>query len=81
MLSSTNSSIYDVSIFINKLIFLHLKLEIASAIPAINDDKWKQNNSVAQGLNIKVMIRLRDLVKACVWLDIAQPPDKIEQSN
>ena len=34
----------------NKNIFRHLKLEIALAIPASNDDKYNSNNSAGQGL-------------------------------
>ena len=34
----------------NKNIFRHLKLEIALAIPASNDEKYNSNNSAGQGL-------------------------------
>ena len=34
----------------NKNIFPHLKLEIALAIPASNDEKYNSNNSAGQGL-------------------------------
>ena len=36
--------------FIGKHIFCHLKMEIALAIPALNEWKIKTNNSAAQGL-------------------------------
>ena len=39
-------------IFKNFYIFRHLKLEIALAIPASNDEKYNWNNSAGQGLNI-----------------------------
>ena len=35
----------------NIYIFRHLKLEIALAIPASNDEKYNWNNSAGQGLN------------------------------
>ena len=35
----------------NKIVFRHLKLEIALAIPASNDEKYNSNNSAEQGLN------------------------------
>ena len=35
----------------NKNIFRHLKLEIALAIPASNDEKYNSNNSAGQGLS------------------------------
>ena len=39
-----------MSIFhINSNIFRHLKLEIALAIPASNDEKYNRNNSAAEG--------------------------------
>ena len=34
----------------NIYIFRHLKLEIALAIPALNDEKYNWNNSAGQGL-------------------------------
>ena len=34
----------------NIYIFRHLKLEIALAIPASNDEKYNWNNSAGQGL-------------------------------
>ena len=37
-------------IFKNKNIFRHLKLEIALAIPASNDEKYNSNNLAGQGL-------------------------------
>ena len=33
-------------------IFRHLKLEIASAIPASNDEKYNTTNSAEQGLTV-----------------------------
>ena len=39
-----------MSFFINSNIFRHLKLEIALAIPASNDEKYNWNNSAGQGL-------------------------------
>ena len=38
----------------NKNIFRHLKLEIALAIPASNDEKYNSNNSAGQGLTIYI---------------------------
>ena len=40
------------------IIFRHLKLEIALAIPASNDEKYNWNNSAGQGLkfNFHMMI-------------------------
>ena len=37
-------------IFEKYLYFRHLKLEIALAIPASNDEKYNWNNSTGQGL-------------------------------
>ena len=37
----------------NKNIFRQLKLEIASAIPASNDEKYNSNNLAGQGLRTK----------------------------
>ena len=37
-------------IFKNKKKIRHLKLEIALAIPASNDEKYNSNNSAGQGL-------------------------------
>ena len=34
------------------IFFRHLKLEIALAIPALNDENIKTNNSATQGLTI-----------------------------
>ena len=34
-----------------KYIFCHLKLKIALAIPASNDEKYNSNNSAGQGLS------------------------------
>ena len=39
----------------NKNIFRHLKLEIALAIPASNDEKYNLNNSAGQGLNVNLL--------------------------
>ena len=42
----------------NKNIFRHLKLEIALAIPASNDEKYNTTNSAGQGLNmLKIKIK------------------------
>ena len=40
----------DVYFFMNRNIFRHLKLEIALAIPASNDEKYNWNNSAGRGL-------------------------------
>ena len=40
-------------IFEKYLYFGHLKLEIALAIPASNDEKYNWNNSAGQGLTVK----------------------------
>ena len=40
----------------NKNIFRHLKLEIAIAIPASNDEKYNSNNSARQGLTLCLLI-------------------------
>ena len=40
--------------FINSNIFHHLKLEIALAIPATNDEKYNWSNSAGQGLRARV---------------------------
>ena len=37
-------------------IFRHLKLEIALAIPASNDEKYNSNNSAGQGLTLILLI-------------------------
>ena len=51
MLSWSNNLILDMSIFfINNNILRHLKLEIALAIPASNDEKYNWSNSAGQGL-------------------------------
>ena len=42
--------------------FIHLKLEIASAIPASNEWKILTNNSAAQGLN-----RMCHITNTCWW--------------
>ena len=39
----------------NQYIFRHLELEIASAIPALNDEKYNWNNSAGQGLTITML--------------------------
>ena len=39
-------------IFEKYLNFSHLKLEIALAIPASNDEKYNWNNSAGQGLSV-----------------------------
>ena len=39
----------------NKDIFRHLKLEIASAIPASNDEKYNSNNLAGQGLTLVLL--------------------------
>ena len=50
MLSWSNNVILAMVFFINSNIFRHLKLEIALAIPASNDEKYTWNNSTGQGL-------------------------------
>ena len=45
-------------IFENIYIFRHLKLEIALAIPAANDEKYNRNNSAGQGLTIVLLYPL-----------------------
>ena len=50
MLSWSNNLILDMYFFINSNIFRHLKLEIALAIPASNDNKYNWSNSAGQGL-------------------------------
>ena len=43
----------------NKNIFRHIKLEIALAIPAANEEQYNSNNSAGQGLSMfYVLIRL-----------------------
>ena len=39
----------------NKNIFRHLKLEIALAIPASNDEKYNSNNSAGQVLRVYML--------------------------
>ena len=39
----------------NKNIFRHLKLEIALAISASNDEKYNSNNSAGQGLTLTAL--------------------------
>ena len=41
-------------IYLNRNIFRHLKLEIALAIPASNDEKLNKNNSAGQRLTLTV---------------------------
>ena len=41
-------------------IFRHLKLEIALAIPASNDEKYNWNNSAEQGLILPRAQRIRE---------------------
>ena len=53
MLSGSNNLILDMLFFININIFRHLKLEIALAIPASNDEKYNWSNSVGQGLKLQ----------------------------
>ena len=38
----------------NKNIFRHVKLEIALAIPASNDEKYNSNNSAGQGSTLAI---------------------------
>ena len=52
MLSWSKKLILDMYFFINSNIFRHLKLEIALAIPASNDEKYNWSNSAGQGLNM-----------------------------
>ena len=52
MLCWSNNLILDMSFFINSNIFLHLKLGIALAIPASNDEKYNWSNSAWQGLKL-----------------------------
>ena len=42
--------------FWNVKIFRHLKLEIALAIPASNDEKWTASNSLGRWANIKLAL-------------------------
>ena len=51
MLSWSNNLVLDMYFFINSTIFRHLKLEIALAIPALNDEKCNWSNSAGQGLS------------------------------
>ena len=44
--------IFSKNISKNINIFRHLKLEIALAIPASNDEKYNWNNSAEQGLTL-----------------------------
>ena len=52
MLSWSNNLILDMYFFINSNIFRHLKLEIALAIPASNDEKYNWSNSAGQGVTV-----------------------------
>ena len=45
-------SIFHINIFI----FRHLKLEIALAIPASNEEKYNRNNWAWQGLNGGIVV-------------------------
>ena len=45
MLCWSNNLILNIFFFINSNIFRHLKLEIALAIPASNDEKYNWSNS------------------------------------
>ena len=54
MLSESNKFNNSV-FFINSNSFRHLKLEIALAIPASNDEKYKWNNSAGQGCPVATM--------------------------
>ena len=45
----------------NIYIFRNLKLEIALAIPASNDEKYNLNNSAGQGLKLNHVVILHDL--------------------
>ena len=61
MLSYCNNSILEMSIFfINSNISRHLKLEIALAIPASNDEKYNWNNSAGQGLISIILSEKKD---------------------
>ena len=44
------SQIIQLKKCVNINIFRHLKLEIASSIPASNDEKYNWNNTAEQGL-------------------------------
>ena len=46
----------------NKYIFRHLKLEIALAIPASNDEKYNSNNSAGQGLNTCILLNYNIII-------------------
>ena len=54
----------------NKYIFRHLKLEIALAIPASNDEKYNSNNSAGKGLMLGQRRRRWSTIKPamCRWL-------------
>ena len=52
MLSWSNNLILAMYFFFNNNFFRHLKLEIALAIPALNDEKYNWSNSAGQELKI-----------------------------
>ena len=41
-----------IKLFLNNIIFLHLKLEIALAIPALNEEKYSQTIQKHEGWTI-----------------------------
>ena len=60
MLNYSNNSIWEMSIFYKwKYYFRHLKLEIALAIPAANDEKFIQTILQLKGI-YKIELKLRD---------------------
>ena len=73
MLSWSNNLILDMSFFINSNIFRHLKLEIALAIPASNDEIYDWSNSVGQVLNPSIwdlwelFLIVRNILFICSW--------------
>ena len=65
--SNIYSSIWEMSIFHIKIYFCHLKLGIATAIPASNEKQIEINNSTAEGVeypsaefrnNIRIILKL-----------------------
>ena len=52
--------------FISGHIFRNLKLEIAFAIPASNDEKYNWNNSAGQGLRDQCWNRVTDILNTTV---------------
>ena len=48
-------------------IFRHLKLEIALAIPASNDEKYNWNNSAGQGLRLGLQMLAVNLTDVFFW--------------